>query len=378
MTELSLRWAFHMPGEAPVPFAKGTTEFILELHDSDARLLVSSTCRRPADRGRSAVYEDFQEVLPWFDNAAVVVLVRDRKELVRWPVDGSAPERRDAEITVTPARRDDGADVLRVALPARRDEKGRHYMLRYSPDDGHTWIPLANNVNAEGMEMAPELFRGLGQVKFQLAVASGFRTTLVEAAQPAEGSRMARSLEIVMPAEGTRFKREDSVSLMGTAPTPLDGSPETVVAYWSSNRDGFLADGLRAKARSLSVGRHVLRLTVEDAGGEMSKTVVIWVDDAGASAILRHGTDDPFANSLGDSDVRDEHQCVRAECGQRENSGQREEEGPVGRRKTCGGCSATGQYRRRGEKAGPAGRGQARGRRPAARQHQRRGEKDRS
>lgn len=281
---VELRWALHLPGDAPQSFSKGGTDLMLELHDSAGNLLVSSPCHRPADRGRSAVREDFQEVLPWFDNAAIVVLVRERQELARWPVEDTAPERSLAEVAVTPARRDDGADMLRFSLPASRSEKRGHYMLRYTPDDGRTWIPVAINVKEEGMEVESELFRGLTQVKLQLAVATGFRTTIVESPQPVVGARMARSLEIIQPAPDTRLMREDSVSLAGTVPTRLDGSEETVTAYWSSNRDGFLADGLRATVSGLSVGRHILRLTVDDGGGEITKTVVVWVTDRSGSA----------------------------------------------------------------------------------------------
>jgi hypothetical protein len=66
--------------------------------------------------------------------------------------------------------------------------------------------------------------------------------------------------------------------LMGEATTPLSGQGKPMTAWWTSNRDGFLADGLRARVSNLSVGRHVIRLTLAEGPGEEEfKNVVVWV-----------------------------------------------------------------------------------------------------
>lgn len=94
------------------------------------------------------------------------------------------------------------------------------------------------------------------------------------------GPPLEREARIIQPEAGARVERGDPVWLVGTSTTRLDGSQDAANAYWSSSRDGFLADGFRAVVSELSVGRHVLRLVVEDGfGGEISRTVVIWVTE---------------------------------------------------------------------------------------------------
>ena len=51
-------------------------------------------------------------------------------------------------------------------------------------------------------------------------------------------------------------------------------------AYWSSNPDGFLADGLRAQVTTLSVGRHLIRLDITDGSGRtLTQSVVVRVQE---------------------------------------------------------------------------------------------------
>ena len=60
-------------------------------------------------------------------------------------------------------------------------------MLRFTPDDGQTWIPLANGIRAERVDVESELLRGIESARFQLAVSTGFRTTLVESEHTVAG-----------------------------------------------------------------------------------------------------------------------------------------------------------------------------------------------
>ena len=90
---VKLRWALHLPGQPPPPSAKGLSNFVLEMYDAEGAFLASVTCRRPADRPATAPYEDFQEVLPWFEDVSHVVLVRDQGELARWPTGDAVDQR---------------------------------------------------------------------------------------------------------------------------------------------------------------------------------------------------------------------------------------------------------------------------------------------
>ena len=94
------------------------------------------------------------------------------------------------------------------------------------------------------------------------------------------GPPLTREIMIIQPEPGARVARGDAVCLAGMLATRLDGRSNPITAFWSSNRDGFLADGSRACVNSLSVGRHVLRFTVQDeAGYEINKSIAIWVQE---------------------------------------------------------------------------------------------------
>ena len=87
-----------------------------------------------------------------------------------------------------------------------------------------------------------------------------------------------RELRIIEPISDRRFSPGEAVMLIGEATTRLSGQAETLTAWWSSNRDGFLVDGLRARVSGLSLGRHVIRLTLAgEAGEEKFSSVVVWV-----------------------------------------------------------------------------------------------------
>jgi hypothetical protein len=275
---VELRWALHLPGEPPPQSAKGLSDLLLELYDAEGTLLASASCHRPADRPATAPYEDFQEVLPWFTEVAHVVLIRDGSELARWPTEDPGGEPLVSGLTVTEVRRSDGGTAFQVTWAVSEEAPRLHYMLRFTPDDGQTWIPLANGIQEPRVDVESEFLLGVESARFQLAVSTGFRTTLVESKDAVAGPPLEREVAIVHPEAGARIEQGDPVWLVGATTTRLDGSQDLAYAYWTSNRDGFLADGLHAVVSELSIGRHVLRLGVEDrAGGEVTKTVVISV-----------------------------------------------------------------------------------------------------
>jgi hypothetical protein len=287
---VELRWALHLPGEPPPQSPDGMTEVVLELYDAEGAMLASARCHRPADRATAGPHEDFQEVLPWFEEVAYVVVVRDGNELARWPTEAVESASPISELNVTEARRSDGASTIQVTWDEPEDATQRHYMLRYTPDEGQTWIPLVNGIEQPRVDVDPELLRGIERARFQLAASAGFRTTLVESRDAVSGPPLEREVTISQPQAGAQIEQGDPIWLAGAATTGPCGSAGSATAYWTSNRDGFLADGLRAVVSELSVGRHVLRLVVEDgSGGELSKTVVICVAERGYAPQAEQG-----------------------------------------------------------------------------------------
>lgn len=90
---------------------------------------------------------------------------------------------------------------------------------------------------------------------------------------------------IIQPERDSILIKGEPVKLIGRTGMRFDGRLDSVHAYWTSSRDGYLADGLRAVVSGLSAGRHVLRLVIEDGSrAEISDRVMITVEDTGAQA----------------------------------------------------------------------------------------------
>jgi hypothetical protein len=87
---------------------------------------------------------------------------------------------------------------------------------------------------------------------------------------------------ISLPVTGTAFVLEQSVSFSGAAVDPEDGQVWGTAMLWTSDRDGVLHDGRSGGAgpgsafhwEALSVGQHVITLTVRDRRGATAQAAV--------------------------------------------------------------------------------------------------------
>lgn len=273
---VEFQWAVHLPGEPGRYTPKGMTEIVVELYNASHVLLASLECHHTSDRPNVAPYEDFQEVLPWFEEIAYVLVVRCGEEIARWPIEDAASSPLVSDLTLSA----DGASNIVIKWNRPNQGPARlHFMLRYTPDDGKTWIPLASGSDKTQVEVDSMLLRGVQSTRFQLALSTGFRTSFVESRAVA-GPTFVRELRIIEPEAETHLVRGDAVRLLGETTTRLDGRDDSMNAYWSSNRDGFLADGLRAQVTTLSVGRHLIRLDITDGSGRtLTQSVVVRVQE---------------------------------------------------------------------------------------------------
>jgi hypothetical protein len=152
---VELKWAFHLPGEPREYSAKGQTDIVLELYDADGALVAACNCRRPADRPDTAPYEDFLETLPWFDAVSSVAVVRGGKELARWAVEDAPSRPMVSNLAMTEKTRADGGRNIAISWDRPKRAAKLHQMLRYTPDEGKTWIPVANGIRAVGSRSTP-------------------------------------------------------------------------------------------------------------------------------------------------------------------------------------------------------------------------------
>jgi hypothetical protein len=269
----------HLPGEPRSFPGKAPTGIFLELYGPNDELFASAECcHRSADRLKTAPYEDFQEVLPWTEQAASVLVIREGVEVARWQIEEPAAKPPVTDLTHRERQRERGGTYFHVTWKKRaRAEQLLHYTLRFTPDDGQTWLPVARGSQDTQVDVDASCLPGGEKCRFQLAVSTGFRTTLVESAE-ASVPRHARQVAIIHPTAQAEVACGNPIWLVGAATSLFGEDGKSVDAFWTSNRDGFIGDGVRVLANRLSTGRHVLTLTVEDGiGGEVKESVVIRV-----------------------------------------------------------------------------------------------------
>lgn len=274
---VELQKGMHLAGEPRSLPGKAPTGIFVELYGSNDELFASAECsHRSPDRPKTAPYEDFQEVLPWNEQAAYVLVIREGEEVARWEIEEPVPEPRVTDLTVREEPREGGGTYFHLAWEKREQAERLHYMLRFTPDDGQTWLPVVTESQETEVDVDASSLPGGGKCRFQLAVSTGFRTSLVESEEVSVPQR-ATQVAILQPRAQAKVAYGDPVWLVGSA-----SNGRSSAAFWTSNRDGFIGDGFRALADRLSTGRHLLSLTVEDGvGGEAKESVVIWVQQEG-------------------------------------------------------------------------------------------------
>jgi hypothetical protein len=275
---VDLDWALHLPGEARAPSGKGRSDLFLELQDRNGVVLASLNCSRPADRAHTAPYEDFQEVLPWYDSASDVVVVCDQVELARWKVEDPVEQPLVGKPKVTETRQDDGTTAVKISWKAQAGAQTKpHLMLRYTPDDGRTWIPLANGINGSEVDVPKNCWTASRACVSNSRSRPVFEQHWSMCLTPWSGGSLCGTSPLPSRGWGIYSARQPGRTRR-CGEHPPDGAPDTTYAYWTSHRDGFLADGLRATVSGLSVGRHMLRLAVVDPdGAEVSQTLTVTV-----------------------------------------------------------------------------------------------------
>jgi hypothetical protein len=244
------------------------------------------------------------------------LLADDGRLLLRWPVAGGGecdmrPEQRAdlllrAHVPIAPAARGirivrDGVAVIELRIaeesPAaelrwapgkggvvkgrrkvswRTRAEGAEAFLRYSTDDGRTWMRIGARSTERPFAVDFDELPGGARCRLALVVTAGCRTTIVVSGRFRVAGRPPDVI-IVSPPDGAVISATSSVRLEAAVArpfaTPTDG--RLPVISWHSIRDGALGEGAVASAR-LRPGTH--RLTARLAGRSAeARTVTVTV-----------------------------------------------------------------------------------------------------
>jgi hypothetical protein len=268
--------SFHLEGiGSDVDVERGPNSGVyldLVTADGEVRLTHRSHFRNPHNSIHAA-YFDLNEVLPWFDDVRSIVVRRGTDILGEVPV-GEAPK-----LTLRKPKVEHG--VLTIEWTAQTASAGPAAvaLVRYSNDDGQTWRTVAADLTTGKHRISLDTVPGGDRCRVQVVASAGIRT-VTATSEPFEVEQKESRAYLVSPREPLTVKHGEVVTLQGGGFSPDAGMTSFGDVRWMSSLDGNLGAGYELVTTSLSVGFHVITLSVPDGtGGLATATTQITVTE---------------------------------------------------------------------------------------------------
>lgn len=251
---------------APEPPAGG--DYCIEFED-DLGEPLSTDCFDLSfldpESGDPAGVAPFSYVLPYPDEAAGVVLLRNDEILDERLSSASTPEL--SLIAPSGGETWDGIEtVVWEAADADKDELT--FAVFYSNDDGASWIPVAMDLAETSYELDTTLLPGSNTARVRVSASDGFLNTEVDS-PPLTVARKAPEATVRSPSSGASRLAHESLALSGSAYDREDGTLTGEALSWWSDRDGLLGRGatVLVAGGTLSSGWHTITLVATDSDG---------------------------------------------------------------------------------------------------------------
>lgn len=178
------------------------------------------------------------------------------------------------KISITaPAAGSSLSGVVRLQWSATdADGDALRYYVRYSPN-GTRLVPIASAVEGSewdaDMSTLPTFVPGSGY--FEVLASDGLNTTSARTsgltAPLAAGGGNIPFVNVMTPDTQTSYRKGATVILHSSGWDLEDDALDGTSILWTSNVDGFVANGRLASTKNLSVGVHVLTVRATDSGG---------------------------------------------------------------------------------------------------------------
>lgn len=264
-----IRPSFHLRGASPLLDQADPSDVTVELRDAEGQLIVARRCHPLAPHHQQSDEAiEFFEPVPWWPQAATIVILRGREPVATAPIEPTAP---DLVIDAVPSELGTRA-TAEISWTVHHAERPVTCLLRYSNDAGQTWRSLAANLKETRYRLNPEFLPGGSECLFEIIATSGVRTTVARTASVTVPVKPRRA-HILAPARDLRSRTGSAVLLRGGGYSPDFGLGAPNEVRWSSSIDGPLGRGFEVLARMLSAGTHEIRLEVPDGLGGTSTAV---------------------------------------------------------------------------------------------------------
>jgi hypothetical protein len=222
----------------------------------------------PGDSEREGGPTAVAVTLPAIPEAAVVEVSYDGQSKHVWKRSPSAPAVDIGRVQVMD-------DQLLLGFRAEdKDGDKLETMVRYSPDGGSSFVPLA--VRPSGNELKLSL-RGLpasAKGTLELLVSDGLNTTVARVDGLVVGRNNPPVVTMVRPHERDELAAGANVVMLASTHDAEDGAIPHERIVWTSDRDGQLGVGAGMNSAALSRGTHRLQVKATDSQGASTAAAV--------------------------------------------------------------------------------------------------------
>jgi hypothetical protein len=248
-----------------------TAPYSLTLENASGATLLAYPFQPPAvegDEGAITNTVSFELLLSWHPDTARISVYLNGIKLATRLVSANPP----TVNLLSPAGGEVITDTLTVTWQVDdADLDELHYVVRYSPDNGATWQPLATDLSTTTLTVTDLTWvPGSNQARVQVLASDGVNTGQATSASFSL-SKHAPLAHIMEPSTGSIYRVQQPVVLRGVALDAEDGnilSPAQIV--WTSNLSGTLGTGPELWLTTLPVGTHRITLTVTDSDQQIT------------------------------------------------------------------------------------------------------------
>jgi len=233
------------------------THYRVEVQDKNGQVLYSKVLTlEEAHQDLGHAHTQYFESFPMYPEATQLVFHCDHNKPQVELIPKTAPA-----VTVRVPGRPTGKVRLSWTTKYTQSTSVR-YMVRYSNDDGETWLPVAVDLTTTHCEVDFDQLPGGDQCRFQVLASVGLRTGRAQsdAFKVPIKPRHAQIAEVPDP-DGTRPAHV--VELAGCAYSP-DGCADEETLQWDSSLNGAVGIGSHLIANDLVPGEHVITLVAPD------------------------------------------------------------------------------------------------------------------
>jgi hypothetical protein len=150
-----------------------------------------------------------------------------------------------------------------------QDNDTLSYSVLYSADNKQTWFAVATDLTATTYALDTSTLPGGTNAFVRILASDGINTGQGDAGPFVVAGKAPTAL-IDSPGDGSTYAPGQTVMLVGDGFDLEDGSLPDARLVWSSDRDGMLGAGRTLERSNLSVGTHVITLTVADNQGNQA------------------------------------------------------------------------------------------------------------